>query len=747
MTAPLLLHAEENENGGSEGKERGAYYTPLPLVNYMIDTMSRRRPLRRGMRILDPACGSGVFLVQCYRQLIEKLFRKKRGRRLRPTELRELLIESVFGIDTDQDACRVAEFSLILTLLDYVTPPDLKAAAKFKLPMLVGQNIHCGNAFGALEGWAPEVQSRRFDWVIGNPPWKDLSAASANAADKVAWEWIKKHGKQRPIGGNQLADAFLWRSCEFGDRTSLVGLVVPAMTLFKYESADFRRTFFSSNAIWSVANFSNLAEVLFAGRSRVPAAVVFYSPNSSQHAASTLEVFSPLVANQLPTAPTQPQMRRDTWCIVVNKSEVKLLSQRDIASGDMLPWKLAMWGSPVDQQIISRTRRNFTQLHTLETEKILRLSQGLELRDGWAQAKEPLDEHQELIGKQILDVKLFRGSQDYLFEFPEDAITEIRQGHHFVRRGRFEGPFEVSLCPHIIVSAARNFAVYMGEDLVVPAGQVGIRQLQGDPDFLKALALFLNSDFALYFQILLSPQLGVQRAKATLDALRELPVPFALDDAETLKPWSALFERISHSQVERDILGKAKPRSLDSFLQQINDLSFQALRLGSKSRASIEDLVRVKTALFDGKVEQSATSSPSEASLREYALALRQELDTFLKDAVAARHKINILFDSDFGAVEVALLSTTQQQPVSVSPIGYSSASRLTTRSRLLEQRTQWVYFNRALKIYRKNTTYVLKPMQTVQWLRSQAIEDANEIIAETLESRKGFSPSEAITA
>jgi hypothetical protein len=80
-----FLHAE------GRGKDAGAYYTPIPLVNFILDEMEAALPFTKGMRALDPACGSGAFLVQCYRRLIEKELLNRNGERFRPVELRELL--------------------------------------------------------------------------------------------------------------------------------------------------------------------------------------------------------------------------------------------------------------------------------------------------------------------------------------------------------------------------------------------------------------------------------------------------------------------------------------------------------------------------------------------------------------------------------------------------------------------------------------------------------------------------------
>src|SRR6185437_6479346 len=119
-----FLHALPGSAGQSEGEARAAYYTPLPLVNFMLDRLDANLPLQPGMRVLDPSCGSGAFLVQCYRKLIE-CRRQAIGRKLSPAQLDGLLTRHIFGVDIDEDACQIAELSLSLTLLDYVDPPDL----------------------------------------------------------------------------------------------------------------------------------------------------------------------------------------------------------------------------------------------------------------------------------------------------------------------------------------------------------------------------------------------------------------------------------------------------------------------------------------------------------------------------------------------------------------------------------------------------------------------------------------------
>jgi hypothetical protein len=519
-----FLHAAENVSGVSKGRDRGAYYTHVPLANFMLDTLDRRKPLCEGMRVLDPSCGSGVFLVQCYRKLIERRIKGRLGEVPRPAELSELLTSHLYGIDSDPDACQVAELSLILTLLDYVNPPDL-SEADFQLPNLRNRNIYQGKAFDPKPHWAEVAYQRPYDWVVGNPPWKDLKKNKLDEDDEYLFEWMQANHRERPVGGNQVAELFAWRASELVAADGVVGLLLPAMTLFKYESAGFRKRFLKASHVWAVANFSNLAEILFAGRSRVPAAAFFYSGDlekGPQGGSDSIEFYSPLVANQVVHNPGGAGARKEIWTIVVNSAEIRDVPYRDVCNGSFLPWKIAFWGLPEDQRILTSLERRKT-LGALEKAGLLKISQGLELRKTPGGAT--FGAIEVLPGLALLDVKPLKHKR-FLFDFPSEAIGKVGRECNSVREGRYSLPISVCEPPHIVVSAGRNFAVYSDDFLIVPPRQIGIASTpeQGSnaakKGLLKALALYLNSDFVTYHQFLTTPQMGIQRKVATLQALR-----------------------------------------------------------------------------------------------------------------------------------------------------------------------------------------------------------------------------------
>ena len=245
--------------------------------------------------------------MQCYRKLIERTFAPRK--KPTPADLASLLKRHIFGVDMDDDACSVTEFSLYLTLLDYVQPSDLVDHPRFRLPTLRGKNIFCRDFFNTQP-----FKKARFHWIAGNPPWKQLKTATLEKRDERAMKWMLDHKADRPVGKYALAQAFAWRCREFLHRDGVCALLLPAMTLFEDPSHEFRKAFFHQHRIHSVANFSNLAEVLFARRARVPAAAFCFGLRGKNELPDDLErttVFSPLIANQEATRPVKAGVRNE----------------------------------------------------------------------------------------------------------------------------------------------------------------------------------------------------------------------------------------------------------------------------------------------------------------------------------------------------------------------------------------------------------------------------------------------------
>jgi hypothetical protein len=388
-----------------------------------------------------------------------------------------------------------------------------------------------------------------------------------------------------------------------------------------------------------------------------------------------------------------------------------------------------MWGSFVDAKVLQTVARNFRTVGDLEHAGQLILSEGPQLRDS-AGEKGSNEYHPELIGKATIDLDALKRCR-HLLRFPEDSVRYLNESEVFVnKRAGIQKKLSICEPPHVVVSVSRNFAVYMETFLAVPARQIGIASPSGNRGLLKAMALYLNSDFVAYHQFLKSPQAGIERFVNTLTALRDLPVPF--DDAASLERWETLYSRIAADSETGDLD--------QSSIDELNELTFDTIKLSWRARAAVADLVRVRLGLIEGKIDQSAVRTPSKNELESYARTLGDDLNEFISQSSSSRHRVDLLIGADSGLVAVELIHGVEAQSAgNVWTASEPEAHQLVAiRERLIERSAQWLYFNRNLRVYEGSRTYILKPLQRFHWTRTQAIQDAAEIIADCLEPEPG---------
>lgn len=172
-------------DGTANRKEQGIYYTPTWVVDYIVklaidQALERKGAVPDTLRILDPSCGSGTFLLRAFDHIMR--VRNPSGGRVQSTfdpenagrllALRtSVLTENLFGIDLDARAVEIAQLNLMIRA----------AETRHRLPTLE-RNLQIGNSLVA----SPDVDAKAVDWdrvfrttvgaegfdvVIGNPPW------------------------------------------------------------------------------------------------------------------------------------------------------------------------------------------------------------------------------------------------------------------------------------------------------------------------------------------------------------------------------------------------------------------------------------------------------------------------------------------------------------------------------------------------------------------------------------------------
>lgn len=197
----------QQEQGAENTRNNGAYYTPLPLVEFVMNEIlpwPSPNDHRFDLRVLDLACGSGIFLVEAYRRLIARWIYSHEAVNIDPEQLKKILTSCIFGIDINPDAIRVTAFSLYLALLDHLSPRTIWEQFQFPYMTYVGSSdVEIGYNLFPLDTFSEDAPFERndFDLVVGNPPWK-----RANLPENIA-KYCQQHGIAQ-----ELAQAFAWRA-------------------------------------------------------------------------------------------------------------------------------------------------------------------------------------------------------------------------------------------------------------------------------------------------------------------------------------------------------------------------------------------------------------------------------------------------------------------------------------------------------------------------------------------------------
>jgi type I restriction-modification system DNA methylase subunit len=113
----VLGHLYERHLPPEERKELGEFYTPTAVVDFILDRVGYtvNEPIDQPESdLLDPACGSGTFLVRAAGRLLERLD----NRNIPPEEAIEIMQERLWGFDINPFACHITEMNLLFQVID-----------------------------------------------------------------------------------------------------------------------------------------------------------------------------------------------------------------------------------------------------------------------------------------------------------------------------------------------------------------------------------------------------------------------------------------------------------------------------------------------------------------------------------------------------------------------------------------------------------------------------------------------------
>ena len=263
----------------SKSDASGVVYTPPELVQFLLDeVLPLDATSPRNPRILDPACGSGIFLVGAYKRLIQLWRLDHRWKH--PAEediahLQQLLSDCIFGCDKNGEAIRLTYFSLNLALLDSLSPKDIWDK-KVHFQYLTDKNLFGEDFFLQADHLG------KFDIIIGNPPFLSELTGPAQDTEKK----LRTENGYPELPDNQIALLFLSQSLEMLNPEGRCCLILPSgPMLYNQGSHAYRRHLIERFKFKTVFDFTALRTSLFAAsksKARPAVVAVLVDQSSSQ---------------------------------------------------------------------------------------------------------------------------------------------------------------------------------------------------------------------------------------------------------------------------------------------------------------------------------------------------------------------------------------------------------------------------------------------------------------------------------
>lgn len=737
----------------------GAYYTPRFLAEVVLDTALDGLTSLLTRRFLDPACGSGIFLVGIFHRLAEA-WRREHPEALydeHADALINILRQQIFGIDRNPTACRIAAFSLYLALLDQLAPPDIRKlqARQRWLPRLV---FRLNTPFAEDAGHTilhadfadadPALPVEGVDVIVGNPPW--VSRTSRGEVGRAIpephppiLEWCARQHPPLPIAQKQLAYGFIWKAPRHLKTDGRICFLLPHGVLFNHDpkAIKVQQQWYASHALERIINLSDLRYLLFEGAIK-PAVIVRYrgTPPSDVEK-DKVEYFAPkadvgiLRAELLVLAPD-------------DRSTVELRHVFADLARKAAPsvWKERLWGTPRDSKFLER-------LAVLPRLDAITGQYGQPPKRWMAgQGFQPLGPNDDADPERSKDAwppnTLFIDANDpriSLLLLESDA-RKIKK--EFGRLRRNPEAQEIFAKPHVLVSKGMRVA-FAGFDVVFRHALQGIHGPRHDTSLLMFLAAYLQSPLGRYFLFHTAANWGAERPEVHLAELLRVPFPLPCDAPRPKRAKEIINEvaqkmRAKRRKIESQSLWR-KPliQDLESELRPLVDEYFD---VGQEERVLVDDTfsMAVPSATPRATVALEIpslvlTNPPRRAEYAKQLLAVLNEWSQ--RGSFQFRARIIIAHKGGLGVVH--LWRVARGAPPAPETIEESSADAAMSEvlqkvePRLAAHRGV-ILLARGVTVFSGPAIYLLKPLTGRFWTQTAALNDADEVAAVILERSAG---------
>lgn len=688
-----FVHSDLRSHQEDSPRDEGVYYTRLPVVSLVLDEVLDG--LTGNETVLDLTCGSGVFLVEALRRLVQLRARNEsRSREL----VRSALYGQVYGVDKSDVAIRVAAFSLYMAALELDPDPSPPEALRFK--PLIGNTLHVGDALTI-----PAIPNRHkpsgatgstqtFDVIVGNPPWSFKGQIGTQEIQSAL-------GNEVPLSPRNPSLAFVQRATAFAKPETRFGLVLGANPFYSASQTGRAAALdvIKKLSPVTIVNLANHSDWLFNG-ANMPALAVF-----GRHRPEPREGITVV---QVP------------WSPIGRRSHVFEISPNDtvrlpLSVLDNRPelLKAASYGKHRDLALLDRLMSTCAslggELHAVGASFRQGMIRGNQSADASFAYGLPLVKKRNLRPFDLpTGLPRFDGDK---MQWPREAMT-------------FRAP--LLLVQEFVGKGGRLVSAVAERDTVFTNSLYGASLPTDKLECAQVAAGILNSSLASWFLLMASSTFGLWMRRILLSDVNRLPAP-NLDEA------AASVEGRAIRSIAESV--RNQPLSAEDW-QTLDESVFDLYELSTPDRVVVRDGLFRASWQWDAGRRQSIEPASVSTVMQTYARTFMTILDNWLaaREGWSTRAEIFGLAQDDALRVVRFILEDGHCHPkVVVQPtIGLAHVLR-EIEERLSLRLSETVVGAREIRAYGTREVVMIKPAARRHWLGVSALEDADTVVRESV--------------
>jgi hypothetical protein len=681
----------------------GEHYTRPFLVDFMLDKVLSWSGEDFELKILDPCCGSAVFLVKAFQRLVHRWRNANPGKEPTAALLRKLLEENIFGVDIQKNAIRVSSFSLYLAMCDEIDPKYYWNQVRF--PSLREVRLRTADFFREdikeICTENAQAKQKQYNLIIGNAPWgpESLTDEARKWADENGWRPVDK----------QSATLFVAKAAKLCKPTGQICMIQPAGSLLFNVSPtalEFREKLFTNYRVEEVINLSALRFLNIFPTAVGPACIIKMKPSQP---------------NDEPIAywsPKQTYTKEEQYRIVIDSQDLNWVWPEEAAI-EPIVWPALTLGTRRDFDFIKKIRSNQKYVRCKAYEGFIRGTK--EAKPFPDRLKLPVLEDHELFEclKLVNSPQCFPPNENEMFEKKrETKIFELplllMRDSWKVSEGRFKA---------VIVKEDQN----MANLLLYSQSFIGVKEKSEHT--LTAFAIAANSSFAVYYYYLTSGRLASFIPSLRKEDFETLPMPNSseitfsqLMNMDMSEIDSAAFDLYGLTEVERILVSNVLDISIPDLKGKLHEIPH--------GRQPIESLTNKRSNVMSHYCEWflRVLKSGFGEDKPICATIFTTDSDTNLPYRIIAIHL-------DWPENKAISYEDLQKEDLLL---------KLADLDHVFEnQKKDAIYYRRVCRVYqnlsvmdhgvRRNvpTVFLIKPNQLRYWTRSIALRDADEVTAD----------------